>query len=83
MKSDRSKKPSTRYKQLRNGDSFELKLPEVINLACCDCGLVHRIAFAIEDNGRLGIAMKRAARATSELRKRPKYQKRLRQIAPK
>jgi hypothetical protein len=42
---------------------------ELLRLACCDCGLVHEIAFAIEENGKLGVAMKRNARATAAMRR--------------
>lgn len=41
----------------------------VLKLGCCDCGLVHRVAFAIERNGKLGIAMERDNRATSAARR--------------
>lgn len=42
---------------------------ELLACACCDCGLVHDVAFAIEDNGKLGIAMRRNKRATAQLRR--------------
>jgi nitroimidazol reductase NimA-like FMN-containing flavoprotein (pyridoxamine 5'-phosphate oxidase superfamily) len=60
------------YLELEDGGRFEvdIKKSELLRLACCDCGLVHEIAFAIEKNGKLGIAMKRNSRATTARRKR-------------
>lgn len=34
-----------------------------LRLVCCDCGLTHLLAFAIEDNGNLGIAIDRESDA--------------------
>ncbi len=62
------------YLQLEDGARFEIDMEksELLRLACCDCGLVHEIAFAIEENGKLGIAMKRNARATAAKRRSQK-----------
>lgn len=46
---------------------------ERLKLACCDCGLLHDIAFAIEKNGNLGIALRRNNRATGQLRRRRQH----------
>lgn len=42
---------------------------QMLKLACCDCGLVHDMAFAIEKNGNLGIALRRNNRATAAKRR--------------
>ena len=45
---------------------------EVLSVACCDCGLVHKMGFHIYRGGVLGIAHLRDNRATAQLR-RHKY----------
>lgn len=35
---------------------------EILKMKCCDCGLIHKLAFAIEENGKLGIAIERATK---------------------
>lgn len=37
---------------------------EKFTLYCCDCGLAHQVAAAVEKNGKIGIAMKRDQKAT-------------------
>ena len=37
---------------------------------CCDCGLVHRINYRINKNGRIEFQVFRDARATAAVRKR-------------
>jgi len=41
-------------------------------LKCCDCHLVHDFAFAVEENGNLGIALRRNNRSTNALRRNQK-----------
>ena len=41
---------------------------EGYKMACCDCGLVHKIDFKIED-GRVWIKATRDRRATGQIRK--------------
>lgn len=64
---------SKAYQKLQDGEGIELKLKRgrsaILKLGCCDCGLIHRIAFAIEKNGNLGIAMERDKRATAAARR--------------
>jgi hypothetical protein len=45
---------------------------ELLKFMCCDCGLVHKMSFAIEKNGNLGIAMKRLAGSTAAARRHKK-----------
>jgi len=56
------------YKQRKDGEGFEIPLGEIYKLACCDCGLVHRVVFVVED-GRLGMAAERDNRATGQRRR--------------
>jgi hypothetical protein len=56
-----------RYVQRKDGDGFEVPVGELYRLRCCDCGLVHDVAFAIE-NGKLGMAARRNNRATVQVR---------------
>jgi len=61
---------SVNYEQLRDGGGFEVSAKgEKIRFACCDCGLVHTMAFALEKNGNIGIALKRNVAATKYRRK--------------
>ncbi len=45
--------------------------PEVglVNLACCDCGMVHRMGFTVEPDGTLRLRYARDKRATAQLRR--------------
>jgi len=61
---------------MRSGDTMELqprgrkgRAWELLRMACCDCGLIHTIAFAVEANGNLGIAVRRENRATAAKRR--------------
>ena len=57
-----------RYPVLNDGDAIAIKPGEILRFACCDCGLVHNIAFAYED-GEIGIAIERNRRATGQKRR--------------
>lgn len=60
-----------KYLQLEDNDKLEISANgERIRFACCDCGLVHSMAFAIEKNGNIGIAIKRNVSATRTRRAR-------------
>lgn len=63
-----------RYKQRVDGEGFEVPVGEVYRLACCDCGLVHDVVFAIEDE-KLGMAVWRNNRATAQRRRYRKEKK--------
>lgn len=41
----------------------------LVNLACCDCGLVHKMGFTIKKSGVLEIGYVRDSRATAQLRR--------------
>lgn len=62
---------SRKYSKLQDGEGFQLKLRRgiaMIKFGCCDCGLVHRMAFAVESKN-LGIAVQRDKRATAAARR--------------
>lgn len=59
-----------RYKQVVDGEGFQVKSKGITRWACCDCGLVHDIVF-VSGRGVVGIAAKRNNRATAQ-RRRPK-----------
>ena len=61
----------TKYKQRVDGEGFNVPLGEVYKLACCDCGLVHRVVFVVEE-GKLGMATERDNRATGQRRRHMK-----------
>ena len=64
---------SRAYQKLQDGEGIELKFKrgrsEILKFGCCDCGLIHRMAFAIEKSGNLGISMERDKRATGAARR--------------
>lgn len=59
----------TKYPKLKDGEGIEIENEQILKFACCDCGLVHDIGVAIEDNGKIGLAFKRNKRATGQLRR--------------
>lgn len=60
----------SRYKQVHDNVGFAMKSGEVFKLACCDCGLVHRVVMVSNRKGEIGVAMKRDKRATAGRRRR-------------
>ena len=60
----------SKYPKLADYEGFLIDpKEEVIHFACCDCALVHVMALAHEDNGKIGVAFKRESRATAQLRR--------------
>ena len=59
----------SRYIQRKDGEGWTVQPGQVFKLACCDCGLVHQVVIVIED-GKVGIAAKRDARATGQRRRK-------------
>jgi len=68
-----------RYKQLKNGDSFEIeRTGGIINFGCCDCGLVHRFTVGINKNGGgIYFSITRDNRATGQRRRFNNFPKEL------
>ena len=63
------------YHQLKDGDIIEIdKEGEVIRFSCCDCGLTHKFAFAIEESGNIGMMVVRDNRSTGQLRRYNEYE---------
>lgn len=69
-----------RYEPIIDGEGVELKPRkrskrawEVLRVACCDCGLIHSLAFAVERNGNLGIAVRMEKRATAAHRRAAQF----------
>jgi len=59
----------TKYIQRDDGEGWSVKPGQVFKLACCDCGLVHRVVIVVE-NGEIGIAAERDNRATGQRRRK-------------
>ena len=57
------------YTELHKGDSFEIEPNSTMNLACCDCNLVHKLIFKILDNGNISMKLKRNSKETAKKRK--------------
>ena len=62
------------YPVLQDGEGMSVKPGDVIRFACCDCGLVHDVAFAYED-GEIGIALRRNTRSTAQRRRQMRNRK--------
>lgn len=58
-----------RYLQRIDGKPFEVRSDEITRWACCDCGLVHDIAFAARGDV-IGVAAKVNQRATAARRRK-------------
>ena len=68
------------YPEIIDGEGVELKPRgrkgkawQILRIACCDCGLIHSMAFAIESNGNLGIAVRLEKRRTAAHRRAAKF----------
>lgn len=68
------------YPEVIDGEGVELpprgrkgRAWQILRVACCDCGLIHSLAFAIEDNGNLGIAVRLEKRRTAAHRRNKKF----------
>ena len=58
-----------KYLRRWNDDPFEVKSHEVTRWACCDCGLVHDIAFVARDD-MIEVAARVNKRATAAKRRK-------------
>lgn len=41
----------------------------LVAFACCDCGLVHKMGFTVDDDGAVALAFERQNRRTAQLRR--------------
>lgn len=55
----------SKYEQIHDGEWFDM--PKDWDLACCDCGLVHRV-FTRKRKGKIQIRMDRHGPATGGIR---------------
>ena len=69
-----------KYPVVIDGEGIELKPRgrskrawQILRVACCDCGLIHSLAFAVEKSGNLGIAVRRENRRTAAHRRSKKF----------
>ena len=58
-----------KYIQRWDDEPFEVKSGEMTRWACCDCGLVHDIAFVAQGK-KIGVAARRNNRATAARRRK-------------
>lgn len=70
----------SKYKKISNGEI--LRFPEegsIFNLACCDCGLVHKMVVKNvtegKDKGMIDMIMIRDNRRTGQIRRWNEYEK--------
>ncbi len=64
----RSDTKPKRYEQMKDGEWFEVASLRNHLMACCDCGLVHRMNFKIIDGTRIQIQAFRAPNLTKKRR---------------
>lgn len=69
-----------KYRQVGNGEILRFsKAGSIMNLACCDCGLVHNIkvrrVYKGKDKGMVDIIMTRDNRRSGQIRRWNKYEK--------
>lgn len=65
----------TKYTQRYDGEGFEIPNLTPYKMACCDCGLVHKIVLAAPGVGKgvgIGFASERDNRATAQRRRKLK-----------
>jgi hypothetical protein len=63
----------SRYTQHTDGEGFEIPNGQIYKLACCDCGLTHRIVIlapGLPKGTPIGFAAERDNRATGQRRRR-------------
>lgn len=61
-----------KYAQRKDGEGFTIPNKTIYKLACCDCGLVHKIVIAapgLRKGVKIGFAAKRDNRATAAKRR--------------
>jgi hypothetical protein len=66
----------SRYVQRHDGEGFSYPAGVPWKIACCDCGLVHKIVIVVKGvrkGSPVGIAVKRDNRATAARRRNPKF----------
>lgn len=69
------KKTRSKYTQRTDGEGFQIPNGEIYKLACCDCGLVHKIVIiapGVKNGVGIGIAVARDNRATGQRRRHRK-----------
>ena len=58
------------YRKIKEGDVTIIDpVKKTLSLACCDCGLVHRMTLAIAGDGKIIIIFGDDKRATAQLRR--------------
>ena len=68
------------YEQLTQGQAVTLESGSNHSVACCDCGLVHRIQVTTEFGGKASFTLARDGRATAGVRRGQKMRERLRAL---
>lgn len=59
-----------KYDTVLDGESFEINIQEnILYLACCDCGLVHKIEFKQLKENIISLTFVRESKETKQLRK--------------
>jgi len=59
----------SKYRTLKNGEILTMRTTQRLNLKCCDCGLVHRVAIIPRRGGWIHLAFARDNRATANTRR--------------
>lgn len=68
-----------RYGQIRDGESFRIKLNQALMLQCCSCGLVHEINFKVSGD-ELYIKMREHRGETRKAREQDRVKRATRKL---
>lgn len=63
---------TSKYERLADGAGVEVTHGKMFKLACCDCGLVHKVVI-VADGKKIGVALARDKRATAAMRRGRKF----------
>jgi len=59
----------SKYTKLQDCEGIEIDKETIFRFACCDCGLVHDMVIADEEDEKSSLAVRRNSRATAQLRR--------------
>lgn len=70
------------YRQVYDGDEFIIERHKIQRWACCDCALVHDMAFVPSKDRRIiGVAVRVNKRATAGKRRGARAMQKIKQLA--
>ena len=70
-----------RYDKVKDGEGFEVEIGTTFLLECEDCGCVRKVAVAVEESGKIGLAFKVDETETRLRRNMRNVRARIRRVA--